>query len=69
MFVFDVSDTEPEEGAPPPKVENPFAGRQGRVGSELQSTIDNAKRDGVSVIEKDAGSQIAGSISAAQPGK
>lgn len=70
MFVFDVSDTEPEEAAPPlpQKVENPFAVRQGKVGSELWTTIDNAKRDGVSVIEKDAGSQSAGSIRVAQPG-
>jgi hypothetical protein len=70
MFVFDVSDTEPEEGAPPlpTKVETPFAVRQGKVGSELWRTIDNAKRDGISVIEKDAGSQSAGSIRVAQPG-
>lgn len=71
MFVFDVSDTEPEEGAPPlpPRVLNPFAVRRGRVGSELWSTIENAKRDGVSVIEKEAGSQSAGSIRVAQAGK
>lgn len=70
MFVFDVADTEPEEGAPPlpPKVEKPFEVRQGSIGRELWSTIENAKRDGISIIEKDAGSQSAGSIRVAQPG-
>ena len=71
MFVFDVADTEPEEDAPPlpPEAEKPFEVRKGSVGRELYSTIENAKRDGVSIIEKDAGSQSAGSIRAAQPGK
>lgn len=71
MFVFDVTDTEPEEDAPPlpPEVEKPFEVRKGSIGRELWSTIENAKRDGISIIEKDAGSQSAGSIRVAQPGK
>jgi hypothetical protein len=71
MFVFDVADTEPEEDAPPlpPEVEKPFEVRHGSVGRELYSTVGNAKRDGISIIEKDAGSQSAGSIRVAQPGK
>lgn len=71
MFVFDVSDTEPEDGATPlpPEVERPFEVRKGRVGRELWITVENAKRDGISIIEKDAGSQSAGSIRVAQPGK
>ncbi len=65
MFVFDVSDTEPLEGTSqlPLEVERPFEVRRGRVGSELDSTIDNAKRDGVLVASRDAGSQSAGQIS------
>jgi hypothetical protein len=71
MFVFDVADTESEGDAPPlpPEVEKPFEVRHGSVGRELYSTIENAKRDGISIIEKDAGSQSAGSIRIAQPGK
>ena len=64
MFVFDVTDTEPEEGSPPiPKgVAQPFEVRAGRVGGELSQTIENAKRDGVEVIQREAGSQSAGMI-------
>lgn len=71
MFVFDVSDTEPEAGAPPlPRcVTHPFEVRHGRVGLEVALTIDNAKRDGVEVVERDAGSQSAGAIRKATPGR
>ena len=65
MFVFDVSDTEPIEGAPPlpPEVVNPFEVRKGQVGGEPGLVIENAKRDGVRVMESNEGSQSAGSIS------
>jgi hypothetical protein len=72
MFVFDVSDTEPREGAPvlPLEVVNPFGVWQGYVRGELLAqTIGNAKRDGISVIERDAGSQSAGQIGVANPGR
>lgn len=64
MFVFDVSDTEPEKGAPelPREVLCPFEVRGGSVGQELERTIESAKRDGVEVIQADRGSQAAGSI-------
>ena len=63
MFVFDVSETEPTEGAPPlpPEVENPFEVRKGYVGGSLELVIDNAKRDGLRVTERKEGSQSAGS--------
>jgi hypothetical protein len=64
MFVFDVSDTDPEDGAPPlpREIEHPFEVRAGRVGSELQRTTDNAKRDGVDVSGRNAGANDAGEI-------
>ena len=64
MFVFDVSETEPTENAPPlpPEVEKPFEVRKGRVGGGLELVIDNAKRDGVRITERKQGSQSAGSI-------
>jgi hypothetical protein len=68
MFVFDVSDTEPESGAPslPQEVEHPFEVPRGHVGGEFEMTIENAKRDSVSVAEISAGSQRAGSIEAVE---
>jgi IrrE N-terminal-like domain len=71
MFVYDVSDTEPEEGAPPLPLEvvNPFKIRQGQIRGELGRTIENAKRDGVLVAEREGGSQSAGAIRCAQPGQ
>lgn len=60
MFVFDVSDTEGD--ALPPEVENPFEVRRGRVGTELQRTIDNACRDGIRVTKARHGSHRTGSI-------
>ena len=67
MFVFDVSDTVPENDAPPlpPDVEHPFEVRGGRVKGELRRTTDNAIRDGIHVAERDAGSQNAGEIRSA----
>jgi len=64
MFVFDVSDTEPEKDAPPlpPEVEHPFEVCLGHIECELEMTIENAKRDGVSVAERKEGSQSAGAI-------
>lgn len=71
MFVFDVSGTEPVDGASslPREVEQPFEVRHGHVGRELPLTIENAKRDGVRVDERKAGSQSAGQIGVAKPGK
>jgi hypothetical protein len=63
MFVYDVSDTEPQLGAPPlpVDVERPFdAG--GEIGPELEQTFANARRDGIRVEFRDAGSQSAGQI-------
>jgi hypothetical protein len=65
MFVFDVSETEPEPGALPlpPEVEKPFEVRYGHlVGKELERTIENAKRDGIRILGKKEGSQAAGFI-------
>jgi IrrE N-terminal-like domain len=70
MFVFDVADTEPLPNAPPlpAEVERPFEVRRGNIGGELTSTVENAKRDGISVTENRAGSQSAGSIQFAPGG-
>src|SRR5262245_44896364 len=70
MFVFDVSDTEAEPDAPPlpREVLEPFEVRGGRIGSELERTMENAKRDGIDVIEQRAGSQSAGLIRVARRG-
>ena len=64
MFVFDVSETEPLEDAPPlpPEVENPFDAAGAKIGDGLCRLIDNAKRDGVRVTWSRQGSQSAGSI-------
>ena len=66
LFVFDVSDTEPhpncESSSLPPEVERPFEVRRGKIRGELAQTIENAKRDGVAVSERQAGSQSAGEI-------
>ncbi len=68
MFVFDVADTEPLDGAPPlpVEVEQPFAVYGASVGSVLDRTIENAKRDGVRVSLLKAGSQWAGRIQAVE---
>lgn len=64
MFVFDVSDTEPLPDAPPlpREVTSPFDVRGGKVGQQLEQTIENAKRDGIRVTLRNAGSQSAGQI-------
>jgi hypothetical protein len=70
LFVFDVTDTDPLPGAQPlPSwVEHPFEVRRGTITTELDQTIQNAKRDGVRVSERAHGSQRAGSIQEAHPG-
>ena len=67
MFVFDVSDTEPEEGARPLPAEvlSPFGERGRRPGAaseRLDRLIQNAVRDGVRVGRRPHGSQGAGSL-------
>lgn len=71
MFVFDVADTVPLPNAPPlPKeVERPFEVRQGKVGPQLEKTIENAVRDGVDITYQHAGSQKAGEIGVAPGGR
>lgn len=64
LFVFDVSDTSPLPGAPelPESITNPFAIHRGKENGELDKTIENAKRDGVRVHQREFGSQHAGQI-------
>lgn len=65
MFVFDVSDTEPGPNALPlPKeVDKPFEVFSGNLHlNTLTETIENAKRDGIRILEQKTGSQAAGSI-------
>jgi hypothetical protein len=65
MFVFDVSNTVPNDDARPlpPEVLNPFEPTGGSVSiAKLNQTIENAKRDGINVCHQDAGSQSAGRI-------
>ncbi len=64
LFVFDVSDTTPLPDALPlpPAVTNPFAIHRGTENGELGKTIENAKRDGVRVHQREFGSQHAGQI-------
>ena len=71
LFVFDVSDTAPLPNAPPPppKVVDPFQVGNGKIGGQLALTIENAKRDGVTVTERADGSQRAGSIEWAAAGQ
>jgi hypothetical protein len=71
MFVYDVSDTKPGDGAKPlpPQVTNPFAVKEGFIGDELDRTIENAKRDGVMVTDQNAGSLRAGSIQTMEAGQ
>ena len=63
MFVFDVSDTEDQGlGGPLPSgVERPFEA-EGEIGAALERTIDNARRDGVRVELRHAGTQSASEI-------
>lgn len=64
MFVFDVSDTEPEKNAKPlpSEIERPFEVANGLLGPQLEKTTENAKRDGIRITNQQAGSQRAGSI-------
>jgi hypothetical protein len=64
LFVFDVSDTDPSPDAPelPDSITNPFAIHRGKENGELDKTIENAKRDGVRVHQREFGSQQAGQI-------
>ena len=66
MFVFDAADTEPGPNAKPlpSRVRKPFAVTGGKIGGELERTIENAKRDGVLVLDHKSGSQLGGSIRA-----
>jgi len=66
MFVFDVSDTEPQKNAPqlPKGVAKPFNVDKGRIGDELNRLFKNAVRDGIRTTQVQAGSQSAGRISA-----
>lgn len=70
LFVFDVSDTEPEPGAPPlpREVERPFEVERGHVGPQFEMTVENAKRDGICILDTSHGSQSAGAICRARPG-
>ena len=71
LFVFDISDTAPLPNARPlpPRVEDPFRVRSGKITGQLALTIENAKRDGVRVSERAHGSQQAGSIQRATAGQ
>jgi hypothetical protein len=71
MFVFDVADTEPgPEARPLPReIERPFEVWRGHVGSQLEYTIENAKRDGVRILVQNEGSQSAGFICKLDPRK
>ena len=64
MFVFDAADTEPGPKAKPlpNRVRKPFEVSSGKIGGELKSTIGNAKRDGVLILNQKSGSQLGGSI-------
>jgi len=64
MFVFDVSDTDPTRYAKqiPPEVDKFFDVKSGKIGKQLEKVIENAKRDGVRVLESFHGSQSAGFI-------
>lgn len=70
MFVFDVSDTEPLPDAPPlpREVVCPFEVRSGKIGDQLSNTIESAKRDGIRINSRDAGTQSAGEIQARSGG-
>lgn len=71
MFVYDVSQTEPEDDAAtlPAEVVNPFAmPPMVRVDLALGWTVENAKADGVRVTAVAAGSMSAGCIRIARSG-
>lgn len=74
VLVYDVSDTEPLEGAPPlpPEVAAPFAvtfGAPADVEARLDRLTDNLVGLGVRVTTGRLGSQQAGSVRAVAPGQ
>lgn len=71
MTVFDVSDTEPQDGVSelPLEVVHPFDIRFGNVAKLFAYVCNNARRDGIDVAEQKAGSQSAGMIREAEPGR
>lgn len=71
MFVFNVSDTEAGNDSKPlpPEVENPFEVRGGKIGDQVDWTVENAKRDGIRIQPRKEGSQSTGSIRPAGGGK
>ncbi len=69
MFVFDVSDVEPCDGAQalPRGIVSPFEVRGQKIPPKrLERIIENAKRDGIHISPFDAGSQGAGQIAASK---
>lgn len=66
MMVYDVSDTEPDKNLPtiilPDDLIFPFEATSGKIGSELNLTIENCKRDLIQVRFEHFGSQQGGSI-------
>ena len=64
MFVFDVSDSEPLPDAPalPKEVTNPFDIPKGNAKKGYAWTVLNAVRDGVEIVNENAGSLLGGSI-------
>ena len=64
MFVFDAADTEPGPKAKPlpANIYKPFEIKSGKIGAELKMTIENAKRDGVLILDQKSGSLRGGSI-------
>lgn len=74
MFVFDVVDTEPLPDAPPLPLEvtDPFAvmtpTAPQAVESALERLVEDAKRDGVRVVDVPFGDQLAGRIGRSGPG-
>jgi hypothetical protein len=71
MFVYDVSDTEPMDGAAPlpPEVLHPFEIRGAMVGSQLDTLAVNVVRDGVRIQTEKRGSQGAGRIGPSSSGQ
>jgi hypothetical protein len=66
MFVFDVSDTEPgtQDQPLPCPVQTPVKMKGESIEDEFEEVVNNAKRDGIRVVEWRGGSRTAGSITA-----
>ncbi len=71
MLVFDVADTEagPNAVPLPPEVDKPFEVRGGRIGKQMERTVENARRDGIRIQPRKEGSQSGGSIRPASGGE